>query len=451
MTLEQQQAMQAAIMRSNQPLQQPFAMNPYAAGASPYTPAAAAPTAVDPRYAKAAQKYDTETEALSAQRLMAQRLSERGDSAPAMIQAGKLAVAGANPMTALSQGLSSWAGMKERQNADTSSTALAAKQAESQAAAGSIAQQLADEERAAAATAADLAERKFVADTENISVDNEREERALTQTIAAQTATQRTADEKRTLTAYHNPAYDPTDTTSSPVVQARIRPDGNAEDEKGNFMSASGLVPWKPGTDGSTQQLSAAQIKAQAEQKAAVLDVDPLRGGIVSTPASVVSVLRDPWLGSGTGQSWDRIKGQYLPGLTDDGPAIADYQRRVQGQLLDGLIPALIEARLAPVSDSDMDALRERYVDIGSEPFGVVGYMTDEYRPRFNRAFDDAIAAGTHTLEQKQEYMDQVDGALIDAAIKVGYPMERLVTQGLDAEMIKLRQAAVAKQQASPQ
>ena len=96
-----------------------------------------------------------------------ERLSERGDSAPAMIQAGKLAVAGANPMTALSQGLSSWAGMKERQNADTSSTALAAKQAESQAAAGSIAQQLADEERAAAATAADLAERKFVADTEN--------------------------------------------------------------------------------------------------------------------------------------------------------------------------------------------------------------------------------------------------------------------------------------------
>jgi hypothetical protein len=279
MTPEQQQMMAAAIARSGQPLQQPFQMNPYAAGASPFTPRGAEPTpVVDPRYAKAAQKYTTQSDALKAQRLQAAALAEKAGEAPSIIQAGNQVVAGANPLSALSQGIDSWSAMKMGQNVDADAATLAAKEDESAAAAGAIAQQLDEEKRAADIEAQNLARDKFglekevAAETTALNKTKEARERAKEARAVAKA--QKELEKVETL-------------TTKPMIDS----EGNTIE---TYVTADGI--WTPGPDGKALRVDQTEFrpipkKGEQNNVIPVNDTERYAKGIDETTRKLIAEL----------------------------------------------------------------------------------------------------------------------------------------------------------------
>ena len=106
--------------------------------------------------------------------------------------------------------------------------------------------------------------------------------------------------------------------------------------------------------------------------------------------------------------------------------------------LVDSLVPDMKAAKLTPVSDSDVKMLASKYADVGTQPYGHVGFAVNDYRPVFEDAFDEAITNGVQTEKAKQEYMDRLDESIIRAAVKYNYPLTNLF--GVNQEMLELAQ-----------
>jgi len=439
MTPQEQQEMMAALLRSGQAVPPP-PVNPYGGGSyggsSPYNFAPApAPSAPD-RYQTAAQDFAGQDADIAAQRAQAAALAKSSMDSPDLIQAGRVSHAGASPFSALAQGLQGYMGGKATAEARAGSSALAKSRAEQAAAVGDLAREKTERDIAEEARKAKLEADRFTMDSENTTADNDREERKLAQTIAAAQATQG----KRDVAVFHNPKYDPEDENSSPTVSYRIRPDGLAEDQNGAVIDATSLTPWKAGTEGSTGNMTKAQIKAMEDAAR-----DPVAGDFTTSPANMISILDNKYFPTGTGQTVDRVKGQYFPSLTEEGPAIEDFQRQVETQLVDNLVTDLKSAKLTPVSDKDLATLRGKLAGVENTPYAILGFMTQELRPKLARGFDEAIKKGVRTEEDRQNYMNQVDAAYIRAAQKIDYPLERLITQGVNPEIIKLAQLRAQK------
>ena len=427
MTPQEEQMLLAQILKS------PPSGNPYGAGAAGNPYSMSAPPLTAPRAVSPNTTFAGEEAGIAAQQRMAEALMAQSQKSPDLITAGRVSHAGASPFSALAQGISGYYGGKKAAGVQKRSAALSEQEAAAAAAQDEIDAAALAAETAETARKADLEARRVTMDEENTTADNDRAERALRQTIAA-------TQGKRDVAVYHNPNYNPDDENSSPTVSYRIRPDGLAEDQNGAVIDATSLTPWKAGTEGSTGNMTKAQIKAMEDAAR-----DPVAGDFTTSPANMISILDNKYFPTGTGQTVDRLKGQFFPSLTEEGPAIEDFQRQVETQLVDNLVQDLSAAKLTPVSDKDLETLRGKLAGVENTPYAILGFMTQELRPKLARGFDEAIKKGVRTEEDRQNYMNQVDAAYIRAAQKIDYPLERLVTQGVNPELIKLAQLRAQK------
>ena len=401
--------------------------NPYGGGAmgNPYNPPApAAGPAPDARYAAANMDTSAQEADIAQQQRMAEALMEQ-QKTPGLITAGRVSHAGASPFSALASGIRGYGAGKQSKEAREKTKALEKTLARKAEAKGGLALEKTEREVAEEARKAQLEADRYTMDKENITADNKRADSALQQTITAAAD----ARGKREVAVFHNPNYNADDPESSPTVSYRVSPEGFAEDINGVRIDATTLTPWKA----PTTKAGAAGAGAGADEGAPA----DLTG-----PSRQISILRNKYFPTASGQTVDRLKGQFFPSWTEEGGAIESYQRELQTQQVDNLVDDLKKAKLTPVSDKDLETLKSKLAGIENTPHAILGYMTQELRPRVSQSWDASIKKGTHTLEQKQQYMDQLDAAYIHAAMQEGvnYPLEKLVTQGVNPELIELEQ-----------
>lgn len=181
MTPQQEQMLRAAVLSQTQG---PIIGNPYVTGApaNPYVAPAPKP-APDPRYAQAAQSFDQESTDIAAQRALANAVQKQSTEAPGLITAGNVSVAGANPMTALAQGLNAWTAGRMNKAADEESSVLKQSRATKEAAVAGLAEEEIQREIDAATSKVDFEERKLALDEANTKADNDRADRQLAQAL----------------------------------------------------------------------------------------------------------------------------------------------------------------------------------------------------------------------------------------------------------------------------
>ncbi len=106
--------------------------------------------------------------------------------------------------------------------------------------------------------------------------------------------------------------------------------------------------------------------------------------------------------------------------------------------LIDGIGNNLKALKLTPVSDTDRTLLAMDVAKRITTPYGWTGWALDTYRPILDRRFDEAIKNGVQTYEVKQQYMKQLDTAIIRRALhkNTDYPMEKLRKGGINSNLI---------------
>ena len=196
------EALLAQLLRGQNPMAMPYGVS------SPYTTPEPAPTAAPLDYAAANQEFSTQDADIENQRRQALALSKQNATAPGLIQAGRVSVAGANPLTALSQGLGSWAGMKQEQKADKAATALAGAKAAKQAAAAAIMEDTAKKAESAAAAKALFDSKKQEALQQRWQEDRASRERIAAAAAAAAASTRASADERNRMLDERNKLLD---------------------------------------------------------------------------------------------------------------------------------------------------------------------------------------------------------------------------------------------------
>ena len=222
--------------------------------------------------------------------------------------------------------------------------------------------------------------------------------------------------------AFLNPNYDPNNPNSSRTLYYREQ-GGVFRDSNDNPVDVTYLQPI---------------LGTEAEGKKLTTTPDPTKGQGVARPSLAIDILSDmPLLDKSTGAlDWERQLGRF--GYGPDGERVQSLQRKMTESTLGGLIPDLKDAELKPISDTDLRALRAKYPDADTQPYGHVDFYVTTYRDTFDRKFDEAIASGAKTPAEKAQYMDSLDKALVNAALEADYPTELLRKHGVNPELIEL-------------
>lgn len=167
-------------------------------------------------------------------------------------------------------------------------------------------------------------------------------------------------------------------------------------------------------------------------------------GLATSNMDQVINTINNPLLDQAVGFGPGRFAGEF--GLGPDGEAVQSLQRNINTVMVDNLVPALKEAELKPVSDTDMKVIKSKFAQLGTQPFGHVEFVTNDYRKIWDRQFDRGIADGTHTQAQKDAYMDRLDNGVIRAAIQWDVPKQVLIQNGVNPEIIAIYEKKLEEQ-----
>ena len=161
-----------------------------------------------------------------------------------------------------------------------------------------------------------------------------------------------------------------------------------------------------------------------------------LTAGVEVTPDALINTITNPLLEDATGQNPGRYLGQI--GWGEKGPEIQALQRNIETTRVDNLVTDLKRAKLAPVSDTDMAEINKKHAGLGTQPYGQVEIVANDHRKVWDKAFDEGIAKGTHTPEQKDKYMNALDNGVIQAAIQWGVPSMELIKNNVNPDLIRL-------------
>jgi hypothetical protein len=245
--------------------------------------------------------------------------------------------------------------------------------------------------------------------------------------------------------SFWNPDYNKDD-PNSPKVNTFDLVGGKAVDSAGNPVSTDNLTPYKAVSPNSMNATDVIGYRAKAEideefdikeekRKAAAikqLENEELAGKIDNTiwrSTAQRQILESPYLDQGVGYNFDALIGQY--GQGPDGPAIQDLQTQLAAETVAGLVPAIAAAKLTPVSDKDMAAMKEQFVTAKTQPYGIIGFIARVNRNILSNQFDEGIAAGTHSEAQKDAYIKDLDASIIRSAGRNGYPDAEMVKNGI--------------------
>ena len=164
---------------------------------------------------------------------------------------------------------------------------------------------------------------------------------------------------------------------------------------------------------------------------------DPTAGEGVADVGNLMSYLDAPFLEEAVGMSANTLAGSVGLGNFGKGAQVQSTQRQIQQNVVNNLVPALTAAKLTPVSDKDLAKMESQFANAGTQPYGHVEFAVNNFRPLFDRKFDEAIRDGVQTPEAKAEYMLNLDKQIAKSAVLYGYPAEELRKAGVDPEIIE--------------
>jgi hypothetical protein len=211
--------------------------------------------------------------------------------------------------------------------------------------------------------------------------------------------------------------------------------DPTAPDGRGPMFDARGYLPLDTTATGSGAAMDRLAAQAAADREAAAQGARGEALKASGAASTIAGILEDPMLDAAMGWGGQSLLGEV--GVGPEGAAVQDLQRRIRSDQLGGLIPALAEAKLTPVSDTDFKKLAAKYVSVRDQPYALVGFHATEGRALWNRKFDEAIEAGSLTEADREAALRNLDATLIRSAAMHNYPDSKLIQNGVDPEYIE--------------
>jgi len=249
-------------------------------------------------------------------------------------------------------------------------------------------------------------------------------------TAAAAAASQRGQDARAVTTAsFFNPnANEP---GQSPVLTYRKVGD-RVVDNDNNPVDTTGLTPYSPraanALDPTSAKPTAAQINDQADEERQLAKS-------TSRFANIDNLAQYSAADANRFSGWNpqAVGGKFAIG--PDGKKAQQFQKMLDVEQIGGLLPAISEARLTPVSDSDVKMVAKQYVDASEQPETIAQFYAYNGRQFMERTIA-ANVGGPITAAEGEDIQRQYDLKTANLALNWGYPAEDLITAGYNPKLV---------------
>ena len=203
-------------------------------------------------------------------------------------------------------------------------------------------------------------------------------------------------------------------------------------DNNGQRVDITGMAPYSAV---SPQSLDLAGSKPTAAQAKADAEGETQLGKLTGRFANIRK------LASYTAQEANDFTGinpQALLGkfaLGPDGKRAQQFQKLQSVEEIGGLVPSIAEAKLTPVSDTDVRLVREEFVNSMDQPETTAQFYAYNGRQFMERTVKFNEGKSISAVEGK-DIMAEYDRETANLALRWGYAAEDLITAGYDPKLV---------------
>jgi hypothetical protein len=294
-------------------------------------------------------------------------------------------------------------------------------------AAAEYADLLAQEERAAAAAEAakDRGLRKTIADQSNTTAIRGQD---ITAATAAAGQAGQDARDVATLSFFNPNAGEP----GEPQVLTYRQMGADVVDANGNPVDVTGLTPYSARANNALDPMSAKPTAAQIEDAA---DAESALAKATGRFANIDNLagysLEDA--NRFSGMNPQALGGKFA--LGPDGKQAQRFNKMLDVEQIGGLLPAISEAKLTPVSDSDVKLVAQQYVDAMDQPETIGQFYAYNGRQFIERTIAANIGKSI-TAEEGAQFQRDYDLKTANLALRWGLPAKDLLTAGYDPRLV---------------
>ena len=264
------------------------------------------------------------------------------------------------------------------------------------------------------------------------------EEKTLAERIANNTRSNLTAIRGQNMTqqrdveliSFFNPkAGEP----GEPATLSYYVRNGRVEDMGGVEVDVQGLTPYKAlspqSLDAAGARPTAAEIEEASESEASLRNRVGRFSNLDNLATYSLEQARDF-----TGYNPQALAGKY--GAGPQGVKAQQFNQIVSAEEVGGLLPAIKEAKLTPVSDNDVKIVREQFVNAQSQPETIAQFYAYGGRQFMSSTIEHNIGLGTITAEEGAEIQNEYDRKAATLALNWGYDPQQLVVAGMDKDLV---------------
>ena len=208
---------------------------------------------------------------------------------------------------------------------------------------------------------------------------------------------------------------------------------GRIEDMAGNEVDIRGLTPYQAmspqSLDAAGARPTAAEIEEGSEGEASLRNRVGRFSNLDNLATYSLEQARDF-----TGYNPQALAGKY--GVGPQGVAAQQFNQIVSAEEVGGLLPAIKEAKLTPVSDNDVKIVREQFVNAQSQPETIAQFYAYGGRQFMSSTIEHNIGLGTITAEEGAEIQNEYDRKAATLALNWGYDPQQLVVAGMDKDLV---------------
>lgn len=186
-------------------------------------------------------------------------------------------------------------------------------------------------------------------------------------------------------------------------------------DAQGGRVGTIDVSGFKPLNENRQVNLTAAELEAL---EATTNGADSAIFGITNA-SDIFRADNDLW-NDGTGLGAESL----FTGLTGygspskAGPRVLEFQRKVQKLGFEGMSEDFNRLELGQIAKNEFDSVAKANANWKTEPYGLVNIQIGKL-PLYRKAFNKAIAAGTHTNDQRDIHMRQMEDDVIYGATQI--------------------------------
>ena len=234
-----------------------------------------------------------------------------------------------------------------------------------------------------------------------------------------------------TETSFFNPKAG--ESGESPVLTYRVK-DGRVVGNDNMPIDVTNMTPYKAispqSLDLAGSKPTAAQIEDAADAQAGLTELTSRFPNMTRLAQYSLDDVNDF-----TGYNPQALAGKY--GQGPEGVKAQQFSSMMSAEEVGGLLPAVKAAKLTPVSDTDVDIVREKFVNARSQPGTISQFYAYEGRQFMDRTIKHNENNGSITKAEGAEILADYDKQAATLALNWGYEPKHLITAGMDPDLIK--------------